>query len=82
MLLARVSFSMQVPGAGAMLLNTLPVSVRSVISSFSGNLLALLTAWHLCPLDGCETLWQVFLQQTCSMLWSGLLQVYQQWESH
>ena len=35
---------MQVPGAGAMVLSTLPVSVRSVMSSFSGQLLVLLPA--------------------------------------
>ncbi len=35
---------MQVPGAGAMVLSTLPVSVRSVMSSFSGQLLVLLAA--------------------------------------
>ena len=35
---------MQVPGAGTMLLSTLPVSVRSVMSNFSGQLLVLLAA--------------------------------------
>ena len=41
---ARSSFKMQVPGAGVMLLRTLPVSVRSVISSTPGHVLVVLTA--------------------------------------